>query len=302
MSKRIVCLLTSLVLLLFCTVNAGAEAVSESPHQIEMKDVPIYLGSPENNGNQTFPLYFVDGVADLPFVNLTDWVEVVNALVPDATGKYNGFKVTAEVTEDQKMFIMKRENGYQMAVDFENGLMIWDDFCGFLSGTTGPYLDLTGLQETDAQGQPVYLSRVSTRERHGHGPVLDLNSYSIPLIAQDGKYLVPLQTLSAFTLTPKSIAFYYNQECLIGAAVSMMKNELDQLVYKLEENGLVTPELAAEVEKNCATEEERKAYIRDAVAKRKLGRRFYSSTGKHLIIPCTDFMPFPPRKARAARP
>ena len=275
MSKRIVCLLTSLVLLLCCTVYAGAEAVTDAPHRIEMRNVLIYVGNPGNKDEGGFPLYFVDGVDDLPFVDMMNWVEIVNGCLPDATDKYKGFQVTAEVTEDEKMVILKRENGYQMAVDFENGLMIWDDYCGFLSGTSGPYLDLTGLQEIDEQGQPVYLSRVSTRERHGHGPILDLNSYSIPLIAQDGKYLVPLQTLASITLSPKTIGIYYNQECLIICAINAMTNVLDGLDNALENNGLVTPELKAEAEQNCATEDERKAYIRDAVARTEAGEAFF---------------------------
>ena len=239
-------------------------------HQIEMKSVPIYVGSP--NVTDHFSLYFADGVEDLAFADLFDWAEVLNSLIPEPTGKYDGFKISAEVTEDGKMVILKRETGYEMAVDFENRLLIWDDYCGFLQGANAPYLDLAHLPESDEQGQPVYLSRIDTRERHGHGPVLDLSALSIPLIAQDGKYLVPLQTLSAFTLFPKAIGLYYNQECLIATNISSMKNTKEKLDDYLENSGLVTPELAAQAEQNCSTEEEKRAYIRSAVAKTEAGQ------------------------------
>ena len=272
MIKKIICLVTSLILLLSCAVTAAAGILEEPEHQIEMKTVPVCVGNPDNQNAGDFSLYFVDGVEDLAFVDLVDWVEVMNAFVPEATGKYTGFQVTAEVVEDGTMVTLKRENGHEFAVDFENRLLIWDDYCGFLQGTSGPYLDLTGLPEVDEQGQAVYLSRVDTRERHGHGPVLDLSGLSIPLIVQDGKYLVPLATMSAFTLFPKSISLYYNQECLIAAQISHMENLKANLGEYLESTGLVTPELKAEAEQNCATEEEQQAYIRNAVMQTQAGQ------------------------------
>ena len=234
MLKRMITLFIS-VTMLFCfciTLPACAGTSKEPEHQIEMKSVPIYLGSPDAMDH--FSLYFADGVKDLAFVDLFDWAEVMNSLIPDTSGKFTGFKVSAEVTEDGKMVILKRETGYEMAVDFENSLLIWDDYCGFLQGANAPYLDLARLPEFDEQGQPVYLSRIDTRERHGHGPVLDLSALSIPLIAQDGKYLVPLQTLSAFTLFPKSIGLYYNQDCLIATTISSMTNMKEKLDDYLE--------------------------------------------------------------------
>ena len=229
MLKRMITLFVSVTMLFFFffLLPACAGTSKEPEHQIEMKSVPIYLGSPDAMDH--FSLYFADGVKDLAFVDLFDWAEVMNSLIPDTSGKFTGFKVSAEVTEDGKMVILKRETGYEMAVDFENSLLIWDDYCGFLQGANAPYLDLARLPEFDEQGQPVYLSRIDTRERHGHGPVLDLSALSIPLIAQDGKYLVPLQTLSAFTLSPMYLGVYYNQECLIAAPIGEMRNIKGQI-------------------------------------------------------------------------
>ena len=42
-------------------------------HSITMKTYPFYLGSSlDDMLNQEFPLYFVDGVADLPYADVRD--------------------------------------------------------------------------------------------------------------------------------------------------------------------------------------------------------------------------------------
>ena len=109
MLKRMITLFVS-VTMLFCfciTLPACAGTSKEPEHQIEMKSVPIYLGSPDAMDH--FSLYFADGVKDLAYVDLFDWAEVMNSLIPDASGKFTGFKVSAEVTEDGKMVINENE-------------------------------------------------------------------------------------------------------------------------------------------------------------------------------------------------
>ena len=271
MLKRMIALLAVLTLLSGC---AAAETVSDGTRQIGMKTVPFYIRSLDNQLPGGFPLYFADGAEDLAYVDLSDWANLMNAVIPDPTEpKFDGIQVTAEADETENVVILKRENGHMMAVDFENSQIIWDDYIGFLQGTSGPYLDLSTLPETDAQGQPVYLNRVNTRERHGSSTLLKLSDYyGVSVIAQDGKYLVPLQTLSAFTLSPMYLGVYYNQECLIAAPIGEMRNIKGQIGGYLQAYGLMTPELLAEAAQNCATAAERKAYILNAVSQTEMGQ------------------------------
>ena len=274
MLKRIFALLTAVALLLGCACAFAEAAPAETTHRIELKTVPFFLLGPANQDPEGFPLYFVDGVEDLPYVNLSDWADFMNMAFPSPSmPKFIGLQVTAEVDETENVVILKRENGHVMVVDFENGQIIWDDYVGFLQGVNGPYLDLSLLPETDAQGQPAYLYRTSTRERHGGSTLLKLSDYyGINIIAQDGKYLVPLQTLSAFTLAPMYTGLYYNQECLLVSPIQNMVNMKEQLGNILYTYGLITPEMIEEAEETCSTAEERKAYYLNAISQTELGQ------------------------------
>ena len=50
---------------------------------------------------------------------------------------------------------------------------------------------------------------------------------------------MPLQTLSAFTLSPMYLGVYYNQECLIAAPIGEMRNIKGQIGGYLQAYGLI---------------------------------------------------------------
>ena len=271
--KRIFALLTALAMLLGCAAAETAPEEGPQIHQIEMKTVPVY-NYPSGISGVGFPLYFADGADDLAYVDLTDWAELINKTFANSSSAqgYAGFHVTYEVDETGKVVTLTRESGNIMAVDFENSQIIWDDYVGFLQGTNTPYLDLSMLPQTNEQGEPILLSCTNSRERHGNATRLNLKDYyGINIIAQDGKYLVPLQTLSAFTFYSKYMGMYYNQEGLFVAPVKDMVNLEEQLPDILYANGLITPEMIAEAQK-CTTSAERKAYFLDAISQTEQGK------------------------------
>ena len=62
-------------------------AAAETDHQIEEKVVTLYVGAIDSNTE--FPLYFMDGVADLPWVELNAWCDLLNLLYPAYGGDEN---------------------------------------------------------------------------------------------------------------------------------------------------------------------------------------------------------------------
>ena len=49
-----------------------------------------------------------------------------------------------------------------------------------------------------------------SRDRYGEITVLNLKDYGIPMLAQDGKYLIPLKTVSTLFLSPLQCGAYFN--------------------------------------------------------------------------------------------
>ena len=72
--KRILSVLLAILML----AGVAPAAVAEDAHEITMKDTPMYIGDVENLVN--IPLYFMDGVEDLPWVALDDWRDVMDLI------------------------------------------------------------------------------------------------------------------------------------------------------------------------------------------------------------------------------
>ncbi len=273
MMKRILSLLTALTLLIGCAGALAEAAPADGAHQIESKTVPVIVPNQgEIPGGMT--MYFVDGVEDLPYIELRDWADFMGGAY-GGTQKFAGLQVTFEVMDEAaKVASLTRENDHMMVFDFANGLIVWSDYLGFLQGTSGPYMDMSLLPETDAQGQPAYLKVVSSRERHGDSMKLVLSDYyGVEIIAQEGLYLVPMQTLSAFTLRPINVGLYYNQQCLIISQIQNMTNVKLQLIDILYQYGVITDETLAEAhQKFPDSQDDRVKYYMEAAGQSELGQ------------------------------
>ena len=68
-------MLLAFLLVLSCTTPVQvARAESAGAHSIVERTYPFYIGkTADDTLDQDFPLYFIDGVDDLPYVELADW-------------------------------------------------------------------------------------------------------------------------------------------------------------------------------------------------------------------------------------
>ena len=272
--KRILVLILTMVLLAGCTsAAAAAEAQTDAP-PVEMKTYPFYLGSPAALVSTEFPLYFVNGVDDLPYMEINDLVQMMNMLYPAVGGAlYAGFQVSVKTDEDAQTVILMRENESVMICNFEQDTIFWDDYVGFFREHSGHYMNVAAVPETDAQGQPFLLQAVDSRSRRGNNILLDLADYQIPMIVSDGRYLIPMQTLSGFCLTPLQSALYFNGESAIFAPVAAMSTELDNPRKILERLGLLTEEIMNEAWTKYSTEEERRTYYLEVLGQSEAGQK-----------------------------
>ena len=160
--------------------------------------LPLYFLTLEEEVE--YPLYFVNGVNDLPFTNLSDWVDLMMLFNEDDAA----YKL--ELETDGHVAMLTRESGYSMLVDFMEKKILFEDYDAFIHSTAdSSLLDTLGGGYTDENGDPILVERIErgSFDRYGKEIELDLDAYGIPVYwsEEDGLYLVPLQTMNDFLLS-----------------------------------------------------------------------------------------------------
>ena len=199
----------------------GKEAIppeeANQVYAIVEKQVPAYICSLDEQLTEPYPLYFVNGVEDLPYVELREWAEILYFMNREYAGD-TGYELT--YFEQESGIVLERENGYSLEFDFINDRLIFDDYDAFIHNSSDTTLiDLLSESGFDENGEAELFQR-DTRasfDRNGDLMTVELGSYGIRMIAQDGKYYVPLQTMNDFLISPMKTSFLYNGEALILA-------------------------------------------------------------------------------------
>ena len=200
--------------------GTGADAAAQEADPvftIEEKSVPTYICSLDDQLTEPFPLYFVNGADDLPYVELREWAEMLYFMNREFAGD-SGYELT--FYDQEPGVALERENGYTLEFDFISSRLIFDDYDGFIhSSSDTTLIDLLSESGFDENGEAELFQRDSRTsfDRYGDVMTVDLGSYGIRMIAQDGKYYVPLQTMNDFLISPMRISFLYNGDALILA-------------------------------------------------------------------------------------
>ena len=177
--------------------QAAAPAAEEEDGKasISAQKFPMYLADLSNEAEIT--LYFVNGVTDLPYVDLTEWANVMVSVYRDWIEDSD---YSLQMEHDGHVYQYTRENNYHCIFDFEEGTILFDDFDGF-GGHSGDrsLLDMVSVEYSDEDGNPLLFNRVArgSFDRYGHEIEIDLSDYDIPIYwsENDDLYMVPLQTM-----------------------------------------------------------------------------------------------------------
>ena len=227
-------MLLAFLLVLSCTAPVQAEqaeqaeqteqaeqaeqAESTGAHSIVERTFPFYIGkTADDTLDQEFPLYFIDGVDDLPYVELADWAKLMYFLNTDISGD-TGYGLHVDYRDEEVVF--ERENGYTLTFDFTDNFLQFVDYDAFMHNSNDTTLiDLVSEPGTDENGEPVLLQRdkQASFDRYGDEMIVDLGANGIEMIAQDGNCYVPLQTLNDFTLLPTLVGVVFNGKALFLA-------------------------------------------------------------------------------------
>ena len=196
------------------TFEATAEATAETDgaaHAIDRHEVKTYLG--DLDISYQLPLCFVDGVDDLPWLDLEDFCYFMNAFEQQFYEDVN-YSLTYEAEGDQVW--LTRETDYFMAVDFAENTIFFNDYDAFIHDSSNNALvDLVSASGYDSDGRGELFQRQPTGsyDRYGESVLLPLTDYGIQLIHQGDYYLVPAQTLNDFILAVGTgMNLFYNGE------------------------------------------------------------------------------------------
>ena len=272
MVKRIISLSLSVVILLSGCAYAESAAETETEqyaetYQLETKSFPWYISSKSNkmDAEDSFPLWFADGADDLPFMELKDWAQLMTILMAGSR-QTPAYDLMVEIKDDGGCLSMTRENGYNAIFNFDDGTIIYEDYIAFTSINGSKYMDPVDFQGADPEGKPFLLSTLDSRERYGTITTVDLKKYGIPMIAQDGHYLLPLQTLSTFFMYPLQIGTYFNGEAVFISQISDMADPWEEFERNLQSSDLMTLELLEMIENHDGPEAERRESILETVS------------------------------------
>ena len=210
------------------SVMAGENAAGA--HEITSSNIPYYAGGALLG---ELPLYFLDGITDLPYVEANNIPDVLLSAMGSLTGEIsysaetNGSVVTITRNNTTPGAM---DDGVYATFDFENDIITFLDhdlFCWKPGATT--VLDVTTVSTVNADGEPMILQKVNkdSLDRYGDELVVRAGDYGIDFVEQDGKYLIPLQTLVDFTLSPgRNYNLFYNGQAIIAAEQMDQGNEV----------------------------------------------------------------------------
>ena len=209
MIQKAISILTALAILL-AAFAAGAETAP-----VEKKTFPLYY---ERNGEEpvdpAFPLYFVGGVNDLPYADVRDIVDMVNRM-KDAPG-FGGLTWRIECDEEKGVAgILVDGSTSLLALDFGGQTVTYSSYDTFGQDPSLPMMDALGFSGFNAEtGEPELVQRVpdSGIRREGRPLVIHLADYSIPMIHQDGQFLMPLHTAIDLILSQTGNVVSFNGE------------------------------------------------------------------------------------------
>ena len=215
--------LLSILLIVSMIVSLGVTAFAAETHEITSAAFPLYFDSDDMGMDVT--LYFLDGVTDLPYIEVNDWLSLMDNFF-DGPGTDINYSIETDgpvVTYTRHNSDSEaKDNGATMVIDFDKNSIDFMDYNVFcLRGNAATLLDTVTMNLLNEAGEPVLLEKLDTGSftRYGDELIFPLSDYGIDLIMQDGLYLVPLQTMSDIVMPNTTMgSFFFNGQCVIVSA------------------------------------------------------------------------------------
>ena len=231
--------------------NGGTGAETDGAHSLVMKSFPFYAG---DTGTEpfadAFPLYFANGVEDLPYADISSVLTILNAMVDSDTQQ------DAELTGDfdpeaETVTIRLGSSDSVLWFDFAGQKAAYSQYETFYRDRDDAMLDsLTASGYNAETGEPELFKRVpaSLYQREGDVLRIDLKDYDIPMIHRDDLYLLPMHTAFdlIFCLPFSEFVVCFNGQAIFLGTLDMFSKDTDlgALYYSVQVQER-SPQLAA---------------------------------------------------------
>lgn len=229
MQKRILALILAFLMMPVAALGELAPDIDLSylaameSHTVEEREYTVYLGSMD--ASLSMPLYFLDGMNDMPFVEMDSWKDFLIILYHEYLGD-EGYDLTISSSGDR--VVLERENGYSMTLDFDTDRITFGDYNAFLHDSSDSslldILSVSGFNETGESELFVRDSEASF-DRYGDLIQLELGEYNIPMVHNQYDFYVPLQTMSDLLVSPRFyMSLLYNGQAVFMANADTLGN------------------------------------------------------------------------------
>ena len=222
MYKRLIsAFLTVIMLFSLCPLVSFAETGSEPTqreHSVEKREFTLYLKDLSVTAEKPLPLYFADGIGDLPYMEISDFVPLMCKLFQEMNTDEN---YDIDVDNRYPIVFLTRESGFVATLDFEEDFISFMDYAAFMSRSQdSTLLDVLSFTANDSENKPLLFQRDKEKsfDRYGDVKKIDLTSYGIDIFCVDDHCYIPLQTLNDIFFYPATgYGLLYNGEAVFLA-------------------------------------------------------------------------------------
>lgn len=212
---------------------AAAEAESEllslfsdtQTHTLERKTVPFYHQRSEGPVIEDAPLWILDGVADVPYMDLNEIPGFMNTFLK--TFDYQDEVLyTGAIDPDTGCYMLTyNPTSVILLFDMDNDAIMVSDYDMINRNSSAMNQDMLSYNRVNEQTlQPELFERIKdyTLIRPGTIKTIYLGEYGLKIIQQDGKILLPMQTLLSFLIgVPNGTPVFYNGEAIFCGGTDM---------------------------------------------------------------------------------
>ena len=218
--------------------NGGTGAETGSAPSLAVKSFPLYIEETwDEPFADAFPLYFADGVDDLPYADIRSVLTILNAM----NGSDKGAELTGDFDpEDETVTIRFGDSDSVLWFDFAGQKAAYSQYETYFRNRAA-MLDPISVSGFNAEtGAPELIQRIPAGmyQREGDALIINLKDYNIPTIHRDDLYLLPMHT--AFDLiycvpSNEYVVCFNGQAIFLGSQTMLSKDtELGAMYYGVQ--------------------------------------------------------------------